>query len=301
MDATVGGGVGNTASGRRATVGGGGAPGGFGNTASGSHATVGGGRDNEASNIQSTVAGGDRNEASGDRATVGGGALNRASGGLSIVGGGSQNKASGSDATVGGGTFNTAEELQATVGGGRSNTASGEMAAVPGGRNNEAAGDYSFAAGREAKANHDGALVFGDSTEDAITSNSTDEARFQMEVFAPEFHTTSARAAKTNVEPVDPQTALEGVDSLEISTWEFRDRNSGRHMGPMAGEFAETFGLGTDDESIATVDADGVTLAAIQGLSQKLEEKEKHITNLEERLSTVGSRGNSADTVPADD
>jgi hypothetical protein len=38
----------------------------------------------------------------------------------------------------------------------------------------------------------------------------------------------------------------------------------------VAQDFQSAFGLGTDDKSIGTVDADGVALAAIQGLNQKL-------------------------------
>jgi len=39
----------------------------------------------------------------------------------------------------------------------------------------------------------------------------------------------------------------------------------------MAEDFQAAFGLGSDDQHIATVDADGVALAAIQGLNEKLE------------------------------
>ena len=39
----------------------------------------------------------------------------------------------------------------------------------------------------------------------------------------------------------------------------------------MAQDFHAAFGLGTDDKHIATVDADGVALAAIQGLNEKTE------------------------------
>ncbi len=88
--------------------------------------------------------------------------------------------------------------------------------------------------------------------------------------YAPEFNTTSARAAKTSIQPVDPQGVLEEVESIPIHTWEFDDRDAGRHMGPMAGDFAERFELGTQDDSIATVDADGVAFAAIQGLATRL-------------------------------
>jgi hypothetical protein len=39
----------------------------------------------------------------------------------------------------------------------------------------------------------------------------------------------------------------------------------------MAQDFRAAFGLGENDTTIATVDADGVALAAIQGLNAKLE------------------------------
>ena len=52
-------------------------------------------------------------------------------------------------------------------------------------------------------------------------------------------------------------------------------------------------GLGHDDKHIATVDADGVALAAIQGLNQKLEAevktKDARIAALEQRLSALES------------
>ena len=40
----------------------------------------------------------------------------------------------------------------------------------------------------------------------------------------------------------------------------------------MAQDFHAAFGLGSDDRHIATVDEEGVALAAIQGLNLKLEE-----------------------------
>lgn len=60
---------------------------------------------------------------------------------------------------------------------------------------------------------------------------------------------------------------------------------------------------GGDTESIATVDADGVIFAAIQGLSQKLDEKDERIDELEreneqlrERLGAVEDRLASLET-----
>ncbi len=44
---------------------------------------------------------------------------------------------------------------------------------------------------------------------------------------------------------------------------------------------------GEDDKHIATVDADGVALAAIQGLNLKVEEKEARIQALEKELAAL--------------
>jgi hypothetical protein len=48
----------------------------------------------------------------------------------------------------------------------------------------------------------------------------------------------------------------------------------------VAQDFHAAFGLGSDDKFIATVDADGVALAAIQALHRQLEEKENDIRHL---------------------
>ena len=71
-------------------------------------ATVGGGIDNTASSQGATVGGGQANTASGTSATVGGGLGNNTSDFFATVGGGSNNTASGFAATVPGGEFNVA-------------------------------------------------------------------------------------------------------------------------------------------------------------------------------------------------
>lgn len=157
----------------------GGGKGGFINQVTDDYGTVSGGRTNQAGDNAgttddaeaATVGGGVQNTASGRWSTVGGGLANTASGGHSTVGGGSVNVASGGSSTVGGGLKNTASGGNSTVGGGNLNTASGLYSTVPGGLLNVAAGNYgSFAAGRRAKANHDGAFVWGDNSNFDIAS-----------------------------------------------------------------------------------------------------------------------------------
>ena len=157
-----------------------------------------------------------------------------------------------------------------------------------------ASSESSQSIGTGANAIHEGTFVIGDSSPRRITSRGPDEVRSQVPIYAPAFHTTSARAAKTDIEPVDTEKILDGVESLSISTWRFRDADDGHHVGPMAGEFQETFELNGPDDSIATVDADGVALAAIQGLVERLESEgerlEAAVEKRRERIADLESR-----------
>lgn len=82
----------------------------------------------------------------------------------------------------------------------------------------------------------------------------------------------SDRNLKQNFEPVNARDVLEKVAALAVKTWEYKSDTGTRHIGPVAQDFYAAFGVGTDDKHIATVDADGVALAAIQGLNRKVED-----------------------------
>ena len=58
----------------------------------------------------------------------------------------------------------------------------------------------------------------------------------------------------------------------------------------MAQDFYAAFSLGQGDTTINTVDADGVALAAIQGLNYKLEQKQAEIDRLNENLNSLEQR-----------
>ena len=106
-------------------------------------------------------------------------------------------------------------------------------------------------------------------------------------VTATAFNPSSDRNLKENFSPVSPREVLDKVTALPISRWNFKGDTATPHVGPMAQDFHAAFGLGTDDRHIATVDADGVALAAIQGLNQKVEDKEARITALEKELAEI--------------
>ncbi len=81
----------------------------------------------------------------------------------------------------------------------------------------------------------------------------------------------SSRTFKEGFAAIDPADVLERVLALGISRWSYIGSGEGEHVGPMAEDFHAAFGLGHSEKQIATVDADGVALAAIQGLNAKLE------------------------------
>jgi hypothetical protein len=104
----------------------------------------------------------------------------------------------------------------------------------------------------------------------------------------------SSRTFKTAIEPVDARDVLERLVDLDISRWNYIGSGEGTHMGPMAEDFKAAFNLAGDGKSIATVDADGVALAAIQGLNAKLErenaELRARLEMIEARLGTQATR-----------
>ncbi len=315
--ATVSGGFDNQASGGAATV-----AGGWGNEASGEVATIGGGYNITVTANYATVGGGWENTASGENATVGGGFSNSATGDDATVAGGHLNTASGWAATVAGGWGNTASEESAFVGGGDFNTASGERATVPGGLYNTAGGDYSFAAGRQAKANHLGSFVLADSTDEDFSSvrNNALRVRFNggatfvvnngywvrfwsnaghlIDTYPGAYLSTggawtdsSDRESKENFSPVDGNDLLARLAEVPIQSWNYKAEDpSVRHLGPVAQDFYAAFGLGEDDRHISTVDTAGVALAAIQALHQRNQELEAENAAQQAQLADLEAR-----------
>jgi type VI secretion system secreted protein VgrG len=101
----------------------------------------------------------------------------------------------------------------------------------------------------------------------------------------------SDRNAKTDFAPVDPAAVLDCVAKLPIQQWRFKAEPEGiKHVGPMAQDFRAAFGLGENPTAIATVDADGVALAAIQGLNQKLDDRDAQIQALKRQNDSLEQR-----------
>jgi hypothetical protein len=308
--ATVGGGYANTASARDTFVGGGSR-----NTASGSRSTVAGGIQNQATAPDTGIAGGAYNRVTDDYAFVGGGTRNLATGYASVIGGGAGNTASADQATVSGGLGNQVEGNYGTVGGGYGNQVSGAYATVSGGFENRAEGEYSFAAGYRAVVSqaHAGAIVFADASDakfhsevanefavratggvrlvSAVTPEGEIISGVQLPAGSGSWATLSDRAAKTDFASIDQQEILATVIQLPILEWRYQGQaETIRHLGPVSQDFYAAFGLGDNERTISTVDADGVALAAIQGMYHLIQQQDTVIQDQHDRLGEIEVR-----------
>jgi hypothetical protein len=191
---------------------------------------------------------------------------------------------------------------------GQSAFASGQSSLAMG-QDTTAAASYSTAMGFRAKAQRPGSLVWADSTAFdfdpyaqsgpqgvansfnvrstagfyiATAVNSTNggiTAGTYITASSGGWQNLSDRSTKTGFESVDTKDVLERLASIPITEWNYQDQpDAVRHIGPMAQDFNEAFSLGVSDgmgakKYLSSMDVDGVALAAIQGLNQKLQEE----------------------------
>lgn len=156
-----------------------------------------------------------------------------------------------------------------------------------------ASGDYSTTFGYWASANnHRGSFVYADGTSSTPTlstadnqfmvrasggvifySNSGLTAGVSLPAGGGSWASVSDRTKKENFKKLDQALLLDKLNLLEISTWNYKSQAASiRHIGPMAQDFYSLFGFGESDTTITTIDVDGVSLAAIQALTQKTNE-----------------------------
>ena len=152
-------------------------------------------------------------------------------------------------------------------------------------RTDDSAGAQTFAWYRGGK-HHDGHFQPGAGGTDMMLLN-TAGLEVRGNVCATLFLPCSDRNMKENFSPIDSREVLAKVVSLPISRWNFKEAKSTPHIGPMAQDFYAAFAVGPDNRHIGTVDADGVALAAIQGLNEIVREKDSKIHELEQRMERL--------------
>ncbi|MBU8934173.1 MAG: hypothetical protein KOO62_09230 [candidate division Zixibacteria bacterium] len=315
----VGGGYSNTATKRYTTVGGGVAnlvdssysviAGGYMDTCHGTICVIGGGLSNKIDYATVSFIGGGQDNTIKD--TAGSGWLSGAT-----IAGGSSNFVTASYGTVCGGNGNLAGPV-AFVGGGSDNHATGGRSGVVSGWHARARGNLSLATGFGAKANHDGSTVLSavhSSTEsDSVMSNGIGQMVIRAQggmyitnVGGLATATDGTKLIQTNTgaslttggvwtnftppksrgqrTPVDGHKVLGLLDQLPIERWTEEPNGSTVHVSPSAEEFNHLFGVGTDDESLASLDLSGIALAAIKELNQKMQEQQLLATELQQSI-----------------
>jgi hypothetical protein len=264
-------------------------------------ATVAGGSGNKIGSGAPTAAigGGSVNTIArnGQSATIAGGGNNfiGSNSAFAAIGGGQANSVAGESTSAGiGGGWNNAigtNSDYSAIGGGLENAISNQApyAAIPGGRQNSVANGATnaFAAGRQARAQHQGAFVWGDNRASDIVSTNDNSVTFRSYGGFRIYTAAAAGAilppgggswtslsdvhAKENFRAVDGAALLDKVAALPIREWNYRTQEASiRHLGPTAQDFKAAFGLGESETGITTVDADGVALAAIQALNAEV-------------------------------
>lgn len=115
-------------------------------------------------------------------------------------------------------------------------------------------------------------------TEAPATPGVTDAAAFSSLL-------PSDAATKDRFQAVDSAAVLAGLASIPLTSWKYRFEPDGvRHIGPMAQDFHEAFGLGSSDRYINVVDGLGVAYAAIQALTDTVARQAEQIAELQRRL-----------------
>jgi len=283
--------------------------------------TIGGGQENQIQTYSdhSTIGGGEQNQIqiNAPNSTIGGGGKNQiqTNASASTICGGYQNQIQSfaSSSTIGGGQGNQIQTSAGSsmIGGGNLNLIQPNSlySTIPGGLQNTAA-DYAFAAGYNARATNTGAFVWSDSTGTATGSTNANSVTFRASggyrfftgtgtggakllAGATAWSVLSDRNTKKNFTPVNCQSILDKLAAVPLQQWNYKwEKDSDvPNLGPMAQDFKAAFFPGRDDTSISTLEFDGVELAAIKGLNQKLEirakENDARIQNLEAKLAEL--------------
>ncbi len=318
-----------------------------------SSSTIAGGGGNQIKAFYSAIAGGSDNQIQTDAgfSMIGGGTENEiqtAAGGsviaggfsngiqtnayTSVIGGGQDNQIEAFSSAILGGEGNQIEtganfsvisgglgndiqpnSVGSVIGGGGNNSILGEFAIIPGGDQNVATNN-SLAGGHRAKATHQGAFVWADSTDADFSdagSNTFNVRSSGGVVFASgtggvnqmvswmpgsgAWSFTSDRNAKENFQPVNARQILEKVAGLPLTEWNYKGYGD-RHVGSMAQDFHAAFPFNANDKMLNSADEAGVSLAAIQGLNEKLDEKDAEIQNLKKQNDSLAERLNELET-----
>jgi hypothetical protein len=254
---------------------------------------------------ESSIALGNNGTASADRSM----AFNGTASGVGAIAIGSGAQATDDDALALGPSSIAGGLASVTIG---PSTANGSFA-VAIGLQNRANAPFSYAIGKNAWALHQGSIVISDGSaafsSDSLSSTGNNQIVMRgaggifmftnMErttgVTVPSgggaWSSVSDRNRKENIAEVDGEDVLLRLREVPVAEWNYKSQDAAvRHMGPMAQDFHAAFGLGDDDVTISTIDADGVALAGVKALDARTETQGEMILRLEAENAELRER-----------
>ncbi|MEV6957445.1 tail fiber domain-containing protein [Streptomyces sp. NPDC051183] len=93
---------------------------------------------------------------------------------------------------------------------------------------------------------------------------------------------------------------LEAALALPVSAWRYHwDPDHVRHLGPMAQDWWDAFGVGENDRTICCTDTNGVAIVCIQALHRLLAEARQETAELRRRLERLEQRVAAEDSARA--
>jgi hypothetical protein len=177
--------------------------------------------------------------------------------------------------------------------------------------------DYSVALGYRASNNtHTGTMVMGDeSTTDSVRNQADNEFRIRynggirlrvstaangntpgaggnvgcdLTVAVPSWTCASSRTLKENYAAVSGEDVLARIRTIPVTTWTMigGDHNV-RHLGPVAEDFYNAFGLGIGETTIGLGDIDGVNLAAVKALEARTVDLQNQLNRRTEEVTQL--------------
>lgn len=288
--------------------------GGASNTVSNNYSSIGAGQFNTNAGNSSFIGAGVYNTIANGAfcSAIVSGSVNQVSSSFSTIAGGQSNIVTGTYSFIGAGTYNTVSGSYSGILSGSGNTVTGNYSAVLGGQNCSALGNYSIAAGTSAVASNTGnggIFIWTDNSNSSILtatiansfivraaggaiffSNDLATAGVALAANGGSWGSISDKNMKENFKEINNQEILQKLSTLPVTEWNYITQDpSIRHIGPMAQDFAATFGYYEDERYINTSDALGVLFAAAQGL-YALQKQHPDNHELEQKIEALEIR-----------
>ncbi len=101
----------------------------------------------------------------------------------------------------------------------------------------------------------------------------------------------SSRTVKKNIQPASSSALLAQLAELPLYTWSYaNDSKNSKHVGPMAEDFHNRFGFGSDEKRISPLDTGGLALAGVQALQLELNKRDAEIAELKAAVEILLAR-----------